>query len=41
MLEGRLDLDGQIEVTDGGDAAILTVRFCDAVKVEPGAAGDC
>lgn len=38
MLEGRLDLDGQIEVTDEIDGAILTVRFRDAVKVAPGAA---
>lgn len=38
MLEGRLDLDGQIEVTDDFDCAILTVRFRDAVAVGPGAA---
>lgn len=37
MLEGRLDLDGQIEVTDGLDGAILTVRIRDAVQVDPGA----
>ena len=38
MLEGKLDLDGQIEVTDDLDGAILTVRFRDAVKVAPGTA---
>lgn len=38
MLDGRLDLDGQIEVTDDLDGAILTVRFRDAVQIDPGAA---
>ena len=33
LLEGTLDLDGQIEVTDDQDDAVLTVRFRDAVRV--------
>ena len=33
VLEGTLDLDGQIEVTDDRDDNILTVRFRDAVEV--------
>ncbi len=33
MLEGRLDLDGQIEVTDGEQEPVMTVRFAEAVDV--------
>ena len=35
ILEGTLDLAGQIEVTDGGEAAVMTVRFDEAVEVRP------
>ncbi len=42
VLEGTLDLDGQIEVTDDRDDKVLTIRFGDAVEVHhanmPGAA---
>lgn len=42
VLEGTLDLDGQIEVTDDRDDNVLTIRFRDAVEVNhanvPGAA---
>ena len=34
MLKGMLDLDGQIEVTDGNES-VMTVRFVDAVEVKP------
>ena len=34
VLEGMLDLDGQIEVTDALNGAVLTVRFRDAVRVQ-------
>jgi hypothetical protein len=33
VMDGLLDLDGQIEVTDGHNGKILTVRFRDAVHV--------
>ena len=36
VMEGMLDLDGQIEVTDGHNGKILTVRFRDAVHVREG-----
>lgn len=36
MLEGRLDLSGQIEVTDDTNGEVLTVRFRDAVNVREG-----
>ena len=35
VLEGMLDLNGQIEVTDGGNAPIMAVRFAEAVNVLP------
>lgn len=34
VLEGRLDLGGQIEVTDEDNDEVLTIRFRDAVRVE-------
>jgi hypothetical protein len=33
VLEGSIDFDGQIEVTDDQDAKVLTVRFRDAVHI--------
>ena len=36
VMEGRLDLDGQIEVTDEQNDAVMTVRFSDAVRVHQG-----
>jgi len=36
VLEGTLDLSGQIEVTDDTDREVLTVRFRDAVTVREG-----
>jgi hypothetical protein len=36
MLEGMLDLDGQIEVTDDWNDEVMTVRFRDAVHVHQG-----
>jgi hypothetical protein len=43
VLEGSLDLNGQIEVTDDHQASVMTVRFVEAVDVHPldqsGAAG--
>jgi hypothetical protein len=36
VMEGMLDLDGQIEVTDGHNSKVLTVRFRDAVHVRQG-----
>lgn len=33
VMEGMLDLDGQIEVTDDHNDKVLTVRFRDAVHV--------
>ena len=35
VLQGTLDLSGQIEVTDGARAAVMTVRFAEAVEVRP------
>ena len=35
VLEGTLDLNGQIEVTDDHQAAVMTVHFLDAVDVQP------
>ena len=35
VLEGRLDLSGQIEVTDSQNDEVMTVRFSDAVRVDP------
>jgi hypothetical protein len=35
VLQGTLDLSGQIEVTDEAKAAVMTVRFADAVEVRP------
>jgi osmotically-inducible protein OsmY len=39
VLQGTLDLNGQIEVTDEGQEAVMTVRFVEAV-VEPAAVGE-
>ena len=36
VLEGRLDLDGQIEVTDDENDEVMTVRFRDAVRIHQG-----
>lgn len=36
VMEGTLDLDGQIEVTCDDDSAVMTVRFCDAVNSRAG-----
>ena len=36
VLEGTLDLSGQIEVTDALNDEVLTVRFSDAVQVHRG-----
>jgi len=36
VLEGMLDLNGQIEVTDDLNGAVLTVRFSDVVDVRKG-----
>jgi hypothetical protein len=36
VLEGVLDLSGQIEVTDEQNDAVMTVRFSDAVHVQQG-----
>jgi hypothetical protein len=36
VLDGTLDLDGQIEVTDDHDDQVLTVRFRDVVHVSQG-----
>jgi hypothetical protein len=36
VLDGTLDLDGQIEVTDDHNDKVLTVRFRDAVHVSQG-----
>lgn len=36
VLEGRLDLNGQIEVTDNANGEVLTVRFRDAVNIREG-----
>ena len=36
VLEGMLDLNGQIEVTDDLNDAVLTVRFSDVVDVRQG-----
>ena len=33
VMEGTLDLDGQIEVTDDHNERVLTVRFRDAVHI--------
>jgi len=33
VLQGTLDLTGQIEITDGARAAIMTVRFAEAVEI--------
>ena len=35
VLDGALDLNGQIEVTDGRQASVMTVRFIEAVDVHP------
>ena len=40
VLEGTLDLNGQIEITDEGREAVMTVRFIEAVRVEPAAAAE-
>lgn len=43
VLQGTLDLSGQIEVTDEAKAAVMTVRFVEAVKVrtaDPSAGSD-
>ena len=39
VLEGTLDLNGQIEVTDG-QGAVMTVRFIEAVRVQPATAAE-
>lgn len=36
VLEGTLDLSGQIEVTDDDNFEVLTVRFRDAIDVREG-----
>ena len=36
VLEGTLDLDGQIEVTDERNDSVMTVRFREAVRVHRG-----
>ena len=36
VLDGRLDLAGQIEVTDECQDEVMTVRFSDAVRVHQG-----
>lgn len=36
VMEGVLDLDGQIEVTDDRNDEVMTVRFRDAVRVHQG-----
>jgi hypothetical protein len=36
VLEGTLDLGGQIEITDERNDAVMTVRFSDAVHVQQG-----
>lgn len=33
VLQGSLDLNGQIEVTDEAETAVMTVRFAEAVEV--------
>ena len=35
VLEGMLDLNGQIEITDGGQEPIMTVRYTEALEVHP------
>ena len=40
VLQGTLDLNGQIEVADEGQGAVMTVRFVEAVRVEPAAVGE-
>ena len=35
VLQGRLDLNGKIDVLDGDGALCLTIRFSDAVAVAP------
>ena len=36
VLEGRLDLNGQIEVTDEQNGEVMTIRFSDVVHVHQG-----
>jgi Domain of unknown function (DUF6894) len=38
VLEGRLDLNGQIEVTDEQNDEVMTIRFRDVVSVHQGGA---
>ena len=40
VLQGTLDLNGQIEVNDEGQGAVMTVRFVEAVRVEPADVGE-
>ncbi|MEO6256024.1 MAG: hypothetical protein ABIO69_04375 [Sphingomicrobium sp.] len=35
VLDGMLDLNGQIEITDEHQRDVMVVRFADAVKVRP------
>lgn len=35
VLEGHLGLNHRIEVTDGNDAPVATVRFRDVVQIHP------
>ena len=35
ILEGRLDLKGQIEVTDDRKEPVMTVRYVDAIDFHP------
>ena len=35
VLDGTLDLNGQIEITDERHGAVMTVHFVDALKVNP------
>ena len=38
VLEGKLDLSGQIEVTDEQNGEVMTIRFRDVVSVHQGGA---
>jgi hypothetical protein len=35
VLEGSLDLNGQIEITDDHEASVMTIHFLEAVNVRP------
>jgi len=36
VMDGTLDLGGQIEVTDDENDEVMTVRYCDVVKIVQG-----